>query len=249
MSEAHSMAVVLVGTSHPGNVGAAARAMRTMGLDDLRLAAPNCVLDERALATAAHAGDLLAAARVFPDLPPALAVCGLVLGMSARPRRIGAAPLTPRVAAAEAVATSAGGSVALVFGRERNGLTNEELALCHNLVHIPANPGSASLNLAAAVQILAYEVRLAQGGAAIPGAGPDSIADLATGEHLEGFYRHLAAIIDLSGYASTAEDPYLMRRLRRLFNRARPEAREVNILRGLLVAIERRFGRTVDRGR
>lgn len=238
-----SIAIVLVGTTHPGNLGAAARAMKTMGLADLRLAAPACEIDQTARATAVHADDVLDAARVYPDLPAALADCRLALGLSARPRRLGEAAYTPREAAAEAMAASRAGPVALVFGSEHSGLTNDELSLCRRLVHIPANPEYTSLNLAAAVQIMAYEVRLARGEDAVPAPGGDSSAAPASGEHLESFFRHLARTIDLSGYAVTAEDPQLMRRLRRLFNRAQPEHREINILRGLLVAVERKLGR------
>jgi TrmH family RNA methyltransferase len=239
----HPITVVLVGTTHPGNLGAAARAMKTMGLADLRLAAPACEIDDTARATSVHADDVLAGARVFPDLPAALADCHRVFGLSARIRRLGEAPATPREAAADAVATAHSGPVALVFGSEHSGLTNDELARCHRLVHIPANPEYSSLNLAAAVQIMAYEVRLACGEQALPEPGADASAPLASGRHLESFYGHLARTIELSGYADTAEDPQLMLRLRRLFNRARPEHREINILRGLLVAVERRLGR------
>ncbi len=244
-----AIAVVLVGTTHPGNLGSAARAMKTMGLADLRLAAPVCEVDDIARATAVHADDVLTAAKVCPDLPAALADCRLVLGLGARPRRLGELAFTPREGAGRAAAASRAGPVALVFGSEHSGLTNDELSLCHRLVHIPANSEYTSLNLAAAVQIMAYEVRLAFGGDNVPAPGSDSAAEPASGEHLESFFHHLARAIDLSGYAATADDPQLMRRLRRLFYRARPEHREINILRGLLVAVERRLGQGRYRGR
>src|SRR5690242_8233019 len=154
--------MVLVGTQHPGNIGSAARALKTMGLSRLVLVAPERFPHAEADALAAGAGDLLLAARVHADPAEALADCRLVLGCTARDRRIALPVLSPREAAARAAAVAgAGGEVALLFGRERTGLDNAELQLCHAAVHIPANPDYSSLNLAAAVQVLAYELRLA----------------------------------------------------------------------------------------
>ena len=154
--------IVLVGTQHPGNIGSAARAMKTMGLARLVLVAPEKAPDRDTQAMAAGADDLVAAAPVFPTLAEAVADCRLVLGCTARSRRVQLEELAPRAAAARAVAMAAAGEeVALVFGRERTGLDNNELQLCHAAVHIPSDPAFSSLNLAAAVQVLAYELRIA----------------------------------------------------------------------------------------
>src|SRR5690606_34671455 len=154
--------IVLVGTSHPGNIGSAARAIKTMALERLVLVAPERFPHAGATAMAAGADDVLAAATVVDSLAEAVADCGLVLGCTARSRRIQLEELSPRAAAGRLLdAAVPGAPVALVFGRERTGLENHELQLCHAAVHIPANPDYSSLNLAAAVQVLAYELRIA----------------------------------------------------------------------------------------
>lgn len=232
---------VLVGTSHPGNIGAAARAMKTMGLHRLVLAGAGCVVDDQARATAAHAGDVLDAAGHHADLPAAVAGATLVLGLTARTRRDGVPALDPPAAAALALAE--GGPVAVLFGRERTGLTNRELECCHRLVHIPANPDYPALNLAAAVQIMAYELRrqvlAGQGGG--PDAGGGAAEAPASARHLAGLFEHLERIVALSGYAGAGRAEVLHRRLRNLFNRARPSVDEVNLLRGVLKRLERRL--------
>src|SRR5687768_1297518 len=158
--------IVLVGTQHPGNIGSAARALKTMGLSRLVLVAPERFPHAEADALAAGADDVLAAAPIHDCLADALGDCRLVLGCTARSRRVALPEQSPRDAAARLLATAAeGGEVALVFGRERTGLTNDELQLCHGAVHIPANPDYSSLNLAAAVQVLSYELRMALLGA------------------------------------------------------------------------------------
>lgn len=237
--------VVLVGTQHPGNIGSAARAMKTMGLSRLVLVAPEKALNAEASALAAGADDVLAAAAdaTYATLADAVADCRLVLGCTARSRRIQLEEFTPRVAAQRILteaATSA--EVALVFGRERTGLTNEELQLCHFAVHIPANPDYSSLNLAAAVQVLSYELRMALLADAADSAGPtDSERRDPPASHaeMEGFYTQLADTLDAIDFHKGRAPESAMRKLRRLFNRAGMDAREVRILRGVLADAQR----------
>lgn len=230
---------VLVETTHTGNLGAAARAMKTMGLTRLALVNPKGPPDAEALARASGADDLLAGATIHPDLVSALAGCRLVIGSSARLRSLEWPLLEPPEAAERLLAEAAQGEVALVFGRESSGLTNAELARCHFLVHIPTNPEFSSLNLAAAVQVLAYEIRRAwreRRGERIQ----DPPRDLATAEALEGLNAHLAQALADLGFAPPAQSHRLLMRLRRLFNRARPDWVEINILRGILSAAQGR---------
>jgi tRNA (cytidine32/uridine32-2'-O)-methyltransferase len=235
---------VMVGTSHPGNIGATARAMKTMGLDRLRLAAPECdPLAPEALAMAVGADDLLLGAERHDDFAGALADCHFVLGCTARRRHVQLDELTPREAAARALAAAATGPVAILFGRERTGLTNEELQRCHAAVHIPTNPDFSSLNVAAAVQVLAYEVRLALLEAEAPAQRPSraigSDEPPATVDQLERFFEHLdQALVDIEFHKGRSTD-IVMRRLRRLFLRASPDQKEVRILRGILTEAQR----------
>jgi tRNA (cytidine32/uridine32-2'-O)-methyltransferase len=228
--------IVLVGTTHPGNIGAAARAMFTMGLDQLSLVAPREFPSGEARARAAGAVGILERASVFASLADALADCRFVIGASARTRALPWPVVTPREAAPRLLAEAAGGPVAVVFGRESSGLSNDELALCHQLLHIPTNPEFSSLNLAMAVQVVCYELRLA----ALAGAAPEEPrADrLASVEDLERFYEHLERTLVDAGFLNPANPRHLMARLRRLFNRALPEENEVRILRGILSALE-----------
>jgi tRNA (cytidine32/uridine32-2'-O)-methyltransferase len=231
--------VVLVETTHPGNVGAVARAMKTMGLSRLHLVRPRHSMNAEALARASGADDLLAQAHVHQGLADALRGCHFVVGTSARLRTVDWPLLTPRDCADRLVSEAAQGDVALVFGRESSGLTNAELAVCHYLVRIPTNPAFSSLNLAAAVQVLSYEVflRASRGEETAPREHP---RDLATTEAMEGFYAHLGqALVDL-GFSDPQQSGKLLRRLRRLFNRARPDWVELNILRGILSAAQGR---------
>jgi len=232
--------VVLVRTTHPGNIGAAARAMLTMGLTRLVLVAPSHFPHPDAEAMATGAASVLAHARVVDDLTQALAGCALTVGLSARPRAFAGRVLCARDAAAEAVARSSEGDVALVFGTEMSGLSNEELALCGIAATIPANPGYASLNLAAAVQVMAYEARLA--------AGDDSIWRAprfapATHDEVEALYAHAGETLEAMRFLNPAHPKRLMPRLRRLFGRAGLEREEVNILRGILARIDQFVGR------
>ena len=243
---ANHLRIVLVETSHPGNIGAAARAMKTMCLTRLVLVSPVEFPHAEASARASGATDLLERAEVAANLDEALRGCTLVAGTSARRRGLGPPELPPRECAARLTAAAASGSdVALLFGRERIGLTNEELARCHFLVNIPANPEYASLNIAAAVQVLAYELLLARDTVAAP-AETDS--PLATAEEMERLYEHLEQAALETGFLDPENPKHLMRRLRRLFNRAQPDQNEVHILRGLLSALktpkQRRRGNT-----
>ncbi len=233
--------IVLVGTQHPGNIGAAARALKTMGLARLVLVAPEQFPADEAFRRAAGADDLLAAAGVVATLAEAVADCRYVLGCTARSRRVQLEEFEPRQAAEQAVAMAAEGEVALVFGRERTGLTNEELQLCHAAVHIPANPEYSSLNLAAAVQVLAYELRLAlrePGPAAAPeNRHPDEAP--ASHAQLEGFFAQLGQTLDDIDFHKGRTPDSAMRKLRRLFLRAHPSEQEVRLLRGILADAQR----------
>lgn len=242
---------VLVGTSHPGNIGACARAMKTMGLSQLVLVAPVAFPHPDATARAASAADLLESACVCASLDEALAGCELVLGASARQRSIPWPAYTPRDAAEHVAEAFSERRVAVVFGRERTGLENSELERCHALVTIPADPDYSSLNLAAAVQVMAYELRLALVGSRqsqtgshrdAGGAARDGGARLATADELEQLYAHLERVMLATGFLDPAKPRHLMRRLRRLFNRARLDHNELNILRGLLSATEKPTG-------
>lgn len=230
--------IVLVGTTHPGNIGSAARAMKTMGLSELHLVAPELLPDARAEATAAGAGDVLCAARVHEALEPALAGAGLVIGLTARARRFGAPALSPRECAERLAMETLRHPVALLFGREHSGLTNAELDRCQQLVHIPANPDYSSLNLAAAVQVMCYELRAKALDAPAPA---EPVVEPASFEHLESFYSHLQRVMEKLDYAKHQPPEVMTRRLRVMINRARPEAVELDILRGLLAAMEKRL--------
>ena len=227
--------IVLVGTTHPGNIGATARAMHTMGLDQLCLVAPVVFPSPEATARAAGADEILARARICAGLEEALADCRFVIGASARLRALPWPAVSPREAAARLLAEAARGEAAVVFGRESSGLTNDELARCHALLHIPSNPEYSSLNLAMAVQIVAYELRLAALGEIEPLERVDPLASL---DDLERFYEHLERTLVAAGFLNPDNPRHLMLRLRRLFNRALPEDKEVRILRGILTALE-----------
>jgi tRNA (cytidine32/uridine32-2'-O)-methyltransferase len=246
--------IVLVGTQHPGNIGSSARAMRTMGFDRLVLVGPERFPHNEADMMAAGAGEVLASARVCATLAEAVADCRLVLGCTARSRRVALDELAPREAAARVRAASADAPVALVFGRERTGLDNDELQLCHAAVHIPSDPGYGSLNLAAAVQVLCYELRLAHleaagtaqvaaGAAPQPrGEGPASHAEL------EGFFAQLAETLDAIDFHKGRAPDSAMRKLRRIFLRSDLDARELRLLRGVLADAQRMARLATGRG-
>ncbi|GMV68464.1 MAG: hypothetical protein AMXMBFR76_09030 [Pseudomonadota bacterium] len=243
--------IVLVATSHPGNIGAAARAMKTMGLSELHLVAPEQFPDAQATAMAAGADDVLEQAQVHADLPGALAGCHWIAGLSARPRALSGPDLDARRAAETLARQGEALQGALVFGRERTGLTNEELDLCHVRVNIPANPAYGSLNLAAAVQVMAYEWRMAGAAPSPDAATLEAPSDLASAGAVESFHEHLEEVLAEIGFLDRGNPRQLMRRMRRLLHRARPEVEELNILRGILSAIQggrtRRSGGTAGR--
>ncbi len=228
--------VVLVNTSHTGNIGSAARAMKTMGLSDLALVQPVSAPDGKASALAAGAGDVLANASTYDSLKDAISDCGLVVGTSARSRTLSWPMLGSRECGEKIISEVGQYKVALVFGRENSGLSNEELQLCHYHVSIDANPEYSSLNLAAAVQTLCYEVRMAflaqNTHVSTPGDYPLS-------EQLELFYTHLESTLKKTGFIIPQHPGIVMSKLRRLFNRSRPETAELNILRGILTSIDK----------
>jgi tRNA/rRNA methyltransferase len=223
--------IVLCQTSHPGNIGAAARAMKTMGLQQLVLVRPKKFPHPEAEAMASGATDILEQARVCDTLEEALAGCVLAVGLSARKRELTHELVTAREAAALITQTTSSQHAALVFGTEMSGLSNAELIQCQRLAMIPANPEYSSLNLAAAVQVLAYELRMAAD--SVPKTA-DSSFPPASHDEIEGFYRHLEETLIRIGFLNPAMPKRLMPRLRRLFARARLEKEEVNILRGIL---------------
>jgi tRNA (cytidine32/uridine32-2'-O)-methyltransferase len=228
--------IVLVGTTHPGNIGAVARAMKNMGLTELVLVNPRHFPHDDAAARASGAEDILSAARVTPSLADALQDCHYVAGASARARTIDWPTMTPRECARRLVSEGTRGTVAAVFGPEKSGLTNEDLDRCHALVTIPADPAFSSLNLAMAVQILCYELRMTKLNGST--AEPERTVPLASGEELEYFYAHLEQVLTASGFLDPDNPRLLMRRLRRLFVRAAPDQNEINILRGILAALD-----------
>jgi len=230
--------IVLVNTTHPGNIGAAARAMKNMCLQRLYLVEPQGFPNAEATARASGADDVLANAVVCDSLEQALGGCHFVVGTSARSRRISWPVSDPRQTAARVMQESQQGDVALVFGREHSGLTNEELEKCHYLVHIPTNPDYSSLNLAAAVQVLCYELMLFS-----PDENShleDEARELASAEEMESFFGHLEQTLVELEFLDANHPRKLMRRLRRFFNRARPDKTEMNILRGVLSAAQGR---------
>ena len=232
-----SIRIVLVGTTHPGNIGAVARAMKNMGLTDLALVDPRYFPDKEATARASGAEDLLERATVVETLGEAIADCVYVAGASARSRAINWPCLDARDCAARLLDESRQGSVAAVFGPEKSGLSNSDLDHCDTLLTIPTNPEFSSLNLAMAVQVVTYEIRAA-------GKAPEYEADapLATSGDMERFYEHLQRVLTELEFLDPDNPRHLMRRLRRLFIRARPDQNEVNILRGILAAVERDRG-------
>ncbi|MGL5429636.1 MAG: tRNA (cytosine(32)/uridine(32)-2'-O)-methyltransferase TrmJ [Vibrio sp.] len=231
--------VVLVGTSHSGNIGSAARAMKVMGLSRMVLVDPQCQVDAQAIALAAGASEIALNAEIYPTLEAAVADCGLVVGTSARSRTLEWPILEPRQCAEKLISEAELHSVAVVFGRERTGLTNDELQRCHYHVCVPANPEYSSLNIAMAVQLLSYELRMAWL-ALKPNQDPHQV-ESAYPHHqeLERFYQHLQTVITQTEFISAQQPGQVMNKLRRMFTRARPEAQEINMLRGILTAVQK----------
>ena len=229
--------VILCQTSHPGNIGSAARAMKTMGLQHLYLVKPDSFPDAHATALSTGAADLLENAIVTDTLAEALTGCAYAIGLSARKRSLSHELVNVRTAASKAIEIATSQPVALVFGTEMSGLSNSELDHCQMLAMIPANPEYTSLNLAAAVQIMCYEIRMAVLEAAnLEDAQitPNITNELATIDSLEGFYTHLEETLLQIGYLNPAAPKKLMERMRRIYARIRLEKEEVNLLRGIL---------------
>ncbi|WP_114193374.1 tRNA (cytosine(32)/uridine(32)-2'-O)-methyltransferase TrmJ [Edaphovirga cremea] len=233
----HNIRIVLVETSHTGNMGSTARAMKTMGLSNLYLVNPLVKPDSQAISLSAGASDVIGNATIVDTLDEALAGCSLVIGTSARSRTLPWPMLEPRECGEHSAREAESAPVALVFGRERVGLTNEELQKCNYHVAIPANPEYSSLNLAMAVQIIAYEVRVAwlERQKAVQPHYEETPYPLV--DDLERFYQHLEEVLLETGFIRQAHPGQVMSKLRRLFTRARPESQELNILRGILTSI------------
>ena len=237
--------VVLVHTSHPGNIGAVARALKNMGIGKLYLVAPKQFPDEQANWRAVSAADLLESAVVTETLEEAVADCHFVVGTSARGRRIPWPLLDPRQCAKRMGAASAHGEVAVVFGREDRGLTNEELQLCNLHLNIPTSEAYSSLNLAMAVQIVCYELRMVMELPALPSADDEHWdTPFSSNENMERFYTHLEeTLVDLE-FLDQAAPRQLMSRLRRLYSRVRLDEMELNILRGILTETQKKVAKS-----
>lgn len=238
--------IVMVNTTHSGNIGAAARAMKNMGLSQLVLVDPIAKVDEEALALSSGAYDILDNMKIVATVEEAIADCQLVVGTSARSRHLPWPLLTARQCGVKVrEALPAGNKVAILFGRESRGLTNEELHLCNAHVHIPCNSEFSSLNVAQAIQVLCYEMRQAvvvEVGSEEAGAEQWGVAwdhPLATHAELEGFMQHLEDTLIEVGFLNPEEPKHLMARLRRLYQRSSPDQSEINILRGILKAVHK----------
>jgi len=239
-STANPLRFVLVRPSHPGNIGSAARAIRTMGFDRLELVAPARFPDPEATALAAGADEVLAHAGIHDGMVDSLAGCSLVLGLSARRRGVQLPEISPREASGQALAAVARGEqVALVFGNERSGLENGELARCHAMVRIPSVDDFSSLNLSQAVQVMAYELRVAMLGEDAPAAPPVHDEPPADAAQMEHFYEHLAQTLDDIDFHKGRTATTILLRLRKLFQRAQPDNRELRVLHGILADAQR----------
>ncbi|MGV6806701.1 MAG: tRNA (cytosine(32)/uridine(32)-2'-O)-methyltransferase TrmJ [bacterium] len=253
MADLENIRIVLVNTTHPGNIGAAARAIKNMGLSRLYLVAPKEYPSDRAVWRASNAVDILDNAVVVDTLDEAIADCGLVVGTSARERSIPWPLINPRECGIKSVVESQQHPVALVFGREDRGLTNDELQKCNCHVHIPANPEYSSLNLGAAVQVLCYEVRMAFLSDDSGMVAPFDDWDIppAKAEDVERFFEHLEqALVDIR-FHSRENPKQTMTRLRRLFGRVRLDEMEVSIFRGIFSKVQFLAGKAseADSGR
>lgn len=230
--------IVMVETTHPGNIGAAARAMKNMGLTRLTLVNPKCPVGDRAYARASGANDVLDERITVTSLTEAIGDCQLVVGTSARLRSLAWPQLDPESVAQKVAAMPHDQRVALVFGREHSGLTNDELQHCHYSVTIPTHPGFSSLNVASAIQVIAYEIYklLQQFDADTTRQQQEPPAD--SGE-MEGYFSHLEQVLVSTGFLDPENPRHMMKRLRRLFQRAQPSKNEINILRGILTAVQK----------
>ena len=231
--------VVMVGTTHPGNIGAAARAMYNMGISRLTLVDPQCPIGEVAYARASGANGVLDQRETYSELPAAVSDCHRVVATSARRRSLAWPELDPAALAQSLFALDDGCQVALVFGREHSGLNNDELQLCNQVVSIPTNPDFSSLNLASAIQVLCYELFKYQ--FKHPESRPAAEQDLpASSAEIEGFFQHLQDSLEYSGFLNPRQPGLIMQRLRRLYLRSELTRNEVNILRGMLSAFQKR---------
>jgi len=237
----NNIRIVLVETTHPGNIGATARAMKSMGLNNLYLVAPKIFPHVDATARAAGADDILAKAKVTTTLSEALMGCNLVIGTSARLRALPLHLVSPRQCAEIVVKQPSNTEIAILFGRENNGLTNEELLKCNYHINIPTNIEFTSLNLACAVQIIAYELYIVFEGKGNSVSKQLIIDELAKAEDTALFYEQLQQILIAVDFLNPKNPRYLMRRLIRLFNRAILEKKEVNILFGILAKIKKKL--------
>jgi tRNA (cytidine32/uridine32-2'-O)-methyltransferase len=232
--------IVLVNTSHPGNIGSTARAMKTMGLSELYLVAPKKFPHLQAMELAANAADVLDQAVVVDALGLAIADCTLILGTSARSRTVPWPVISPREMGETIKQLPPHGQIAILFGCEQSGLDNEALQRCHWHVQIPADPRYPSLNLAAAVQIIAYELKMASLEASLEEKSMLGQWDhrLATADEMEKFFSHLQQVLIEIDFLKITAPRKLMTRLRRLFLRTQPDVMEINILRGILTAVQ-----------
>ena len=232
-----SIRIVLVETTHPGNIGSTARAMKTMGLSNLYLVNPKKYPHKNAIEMAAGADDILEQAVVVDSLKEAIAPCHLVLGTSARRRDLDIPLLSPHEQACMVYENVSQQQIAIVFGREHAGLNNDELLACHYHIHIPSNPDYSSLNLSQAVQIVAYEIRhVFQKNISL---SHQNAIDYATQDEIEKLFDHMKEVLIDIDFLKPSNPKKLMQRLRRLFNRSRLEHNEVNILRGMMTQIQR----------
>ncbi len=228
-----NFSIILVETSHPGNIGAAARAMKNMGLSDLRLVRPKIFPHADATSRAAGASDVLSGAKICETLSEAVADCQFVVGASARDRTIQWPELSARECAEKFLSPDYQGTkIGLLFGREHSGLKNEELDACQFLLRIPCNPEFSSLNLAAAVQVVSYELFMTSG--QYQKQAKTEREPLATAAQMEGFYQHLEQALDDIGFLHQDKSRSIMRRLRRIYNRIELDVKELDILRGIL---------------
>ncbi|MGB5292918.1 MAG: TrmJ/YjtD family RNA methyltransferase [Lysobacterales bacterium] len=234
--------IVLINTSHPGNIGATARAMKVMGLANLHLVNPKTFPCHEATAMASGADDLLQRAVVHETLESALDGCGMVMGTSARLRSLPMPQMDLRSAAKSALEESQEQDIAILFGQERAGLTNDEIHRCHQLVHVDTDPNYGSLNLSQAVQLMAYELRMAVVGGGGAVVAPSDWVPVDAGQ-MEMFFVHLEQTLLDIGFMNPDQPKRLMARMRRLFNRARPDQNEINILRGILAASQYSAGK------
>jgi TrmH family RNA methyltransferase len=225
--------IVLVETTHPGNIGAVARAMKNMGMDNLCLVKPKIFPSADATARASGADDVLTKACVFESLSEAIADCNLVYGASARCRTISWPQTTPRQCAEEIIVNNKGLRAAIVFGRENSGLKNHELDLCHYLLRIPCNQKFSSLNIAAAVQVVCYELFVAGNQQLESVISDNKTETLATASQMEMFYEHLHQTLVDIGFMHPDKSKSIMRRMRRIYNRVQLNSKEVDILRGI----------------